>query len=67
MGCARVRDVSESTPVYPTPSRYCVPNGRKTRTDSILLRQLCAHHVEGHDPSTLRVLRCVEKPINPAA
>ncbi|KAK0184422.1 hypothetical protein F5146DRAFT_1074571 [Armillaria mellea] len=43
--------VFESTPVYPTPSRYWVR----------------AHHVEGHDLSTLRVLGSVGEPINPEA
>ncbi|PBK58307.1 acetyl-CoA synthetase-like protein [Armillaria solidipes] len=73
-GCARGRDVSESTPVYPTPSRYCQTVEKHGLTQFYsaptaihLLRRLCAHHVEGHDLSTLRVLGSVEEPINPEA
>ncbi|KAK0447521.1 hypothetical protein EV421DRAFT_1926243 [Armillaria borealis] len=60
-GCARGRDVPESTPVYPTPSRYCQTVEKHGLTQFYsaptaihLLRRLCAHHVEGHDLSTLR-------------
>ncbi|KAK0484262.1 hypothetical protein EDD18DRAFT_1083808 [Armillaria luteobubalina] len=67
-------DVSESTPVYPTPSRYCQTVKKHGPTqfysapiDIHLLRRICACHVEGHDLSTFRVLGSVEEPINPEA
>ncbi|KAF8066861.1 hypothetical protein FPV67DRAFT_1496744 [Lyophyllum atratum] len=66
--------VFESTPVYPTPSRYweTVSKHKLTQFYSAptairLLRRLGAHHVEGHDLSTLRVLGSVGEPINPEA
>ncbi|KAK0499260.1 hypothetical protein EDD18DRAFT_1156139 [Armillaria luteobubalina] len=66
--------VFESTPVYPTPSRYwqTVEKHGLTQFYSAptairLLRRLGAHHVEGHDLSTLRVLGSVGEPINPEA
>lgn len=66
--------VFESTPVYPTPSRYweTVAKHKITQFYSAptairLLRRLGAHHVEGHDLSSLRVLGSVGEPINPEA
>jgi len=66
--------VFESTPVYPTPSRYwqTVEKHKLTQfytapTAIRLLRRLGAHHVENHDLSTLRVLGTVGEPINPEA
>ncbi|KAG6380401.1 hypothetical protein JVT61DRAFT_8520 [Boletus reticuloceps] len=66
--------VFESTPIYPTPSRYweTVQKHKLTQFYSAptairLLRRLGAHHVEGHDLSTLRVLGTVGEPINPEA
>ncbi|KAK0224365.1 hypothetical protein IW262DRAFT_1268876 [Armillaria fumosa] len=66
--------VFESTPVYPTPSRYwqTVEKHGLTQFYSAptairLLRRLGAHHVQGHDLSTLRVLGSVGEPINPEA
>ncbi|KAG5635844.1 acetyl-CoA synthetase [Sphagnurus paluster] len=66
--------VFESTPVYPTPSRYwqTVDKHKLTQFYSAptairLLRRLGEHHVEGHDLSTLRVLGSVGEPINPEA
>ncbi|KAF5373428.1 hypothetical protein D9615_009446 [Tricholomella constricta] len=66
--------VFESTPVYPTPSRYweTVAKHRLTQFYSAptairLLRRLGAHHVEGHDLTSLRVLGSVGEPINPEA
>ncbi|KIJ16586.1 hypothetical protein PAXINDRAFT_11037 [Paxillus involutus ATCC 200175] len=66
--------VFESTPVYPTPSRYweTVQKHQLTQFYSAptairLLRRLGAHHVEGHDLSSLRVLGSVGEPINPEA
>ncbi|TDL27840.1 acetate--CoA ligase [Rickenella mellea] len=66
--------VFESTPVYPTPSRYwqCVQKHKITQfytapTAIRLLRKLGHHHVEGHDLSTLRILGTVGEPINPEA
>ncbi|PPQ79015.1 hypothetical protein CVT25_002324 [Psilocybe cyanescens] len=66
--------VFESTPVYPTPSRYwqTVEKHQLTQFYSAptairLLRRLGEHHVEGHDLSSLRVLGSVGEPINPEA
>jgi len=66
--------VFESTPVYPTPSRYweTVAKYQLTHFYSAptairLLRRLGSHHVEGHDLSSLRVLGSVGEPINPEA
>ncbi|KIJ95754.1 hypothetical protein K443DRAFT_682777 [Laccaria amethystina LaAM-08-1] len=66
--------VFESTPVYPTPSRYwqTVEKHKITQFYSAptairLLRRLGAHHVENHDLSSLRVLGSVGEPINPEA
>jgi len=66
--------VFESTPVYPTPSRYwqAVQEHKLTHFYSAptairLLRRLGHHHVEGHDLTTLRVLGSVGEPINPEA
>ncbi|KAF5325031.1 hypothetical protein D9619_010119 [Psilocybe cf. subviscida] len=66
--------VFESTPVYPTPSRYwqTVEKHKLTQFYSAptairLLRRLGAHHVENHDLSSLRVLGSVGEPINPEA
>ncbi|KAF8225577.1 acetate--CoA ligase [Tricholoma matsutake] len=66
--------VFESTPVYPTPSRYwqTVEKYKLTQFYSAptairLLRRLGAHHVENYDLSSLRVLGSVGEPINPEA
>ncbi|KAL1691266.1 acetate--CoA ligase [Schizophyllum commune] len=66
--------VFESTPVYPTPSRYwqTVEKHKLTQFYSAptairLLRRLGSHHVENHDLSSLRVLGSVGEPINPEA
>ena len=66
--------VFESTPVYPTPSRYweTVAKHKITHiytapTAIRLLRRLGEHHVQAHDLSTLRVLGTVGEPINPEA
>ncbi|KAG1886527.1 hypothetical protein F4604DRAFT_1900295 [Suillus subluteus] len=66
--------VFESTPVYPTPSRYwqTVQKHQLTQFYSAptairLLRRLGAQHVENHDLSSLRVLGSVGEPINPEA
>ena len=66
--------VFESTPVYPTPSRYWqhVQEHKITQFYSAptairLLRRLGHHHVAGHDLSSLRVLGSVGEPINPEA
>ena len=66
--------VFESTPVYPTPSRYweCVEKHKITQFYSAptairLLRRLGSHHVENYDLSSLRVLGSVGEPINPEA
>lgn len=66
--------VFESTPVYPTPSRYweTVEKHKITQFYSAptairLLRRLGHEHVEKHDLSTLRVLGSVGEPINPEA
>jgi len=64
----------ESTPVYPTPSRYweTVAKHKLTHfygapTAIRLLRRLGPEHVHGHDLSSLRVLGSVGEPINPEA
>jgi acetyl-CoA synthetase len=66
--------VFESTPVYPTPSRYwqTVQKHRLTQFYSAptairLLRRHGSQHVEDHDLSSLRVLGSVGEPINPEA
>ncbi|KAH8102116.1 acetate--CoA ligase [Cristinia sonorae] len=66
--------VFESTPVYPTPSRYwqTVEKHKLTQFYSAptairLLRRLGEHHVKDHDLSSLRVLGSVGEPINPEA
>ena len=66
--------VFESTPVYPTPSRYweTVEKHKLTQFYSAptairLLRRLGEQHVRGHDLSSLRVLGSVGEPINPEA
>ncbi|CAG8598313.1 12827_t:CDS:2 [Ambispora gerdemannii] len=64
----------ESTPIYPTPSRYwqVVAKHKITQfytapTAIRLLRKLGHEHVEGHDLSSLRVIGTVGEPINPEA
>ncbi len=66
--------VFESTPVYPTPSRYwqVVEQHKLTQfytapTAIRLLRRHGAQHVEPHDLSSLRVIGTVGEPINPEA
>lgn len=66
--------VFESTPVYPSPSRYweTVEKHKITQFYSAptairLLRRLGEHHTEKHDLSSLRVLGSVGEPINPEA
>jgi len=66
--------VFESTPVYPTPSRYWefVDKWKATQlytapTAIRLLRRLGEEHVKKHDLSSLRVLGTVGEPINPEA
>jgi acetyl-CoA synthetase len=66
--------VFESTPVYPTPSRYwqTVQKHQLAQFYSAsiairLLRRLGAQHIENHDLSSLRVLGSVGEPINPKA
>lgn len=66
--------VFESTPVYPTPSRYwqAVEKHKFTHFYSAptairLLRRLGEHHIHAHDLSTIRVLGTVGEPINPEA
>ena len=66
--------VFESTPVYPTPSRYwqTVEKHKLTQFYSAptairLLRRLGEQHVQGHDLSSLRILGSVGEPINPEA
>ncbi|KAG9103441.1 acetyl-CoA synthetase [Ceratobasidium sp. 370] len=66
--------IFESTPVYPTPSRYwdVVQRHKITQfytspTAIRLLRRLGEHHFDGYDLSTLRVLGSVGEPINPEA
>ncbi|KNZ54385.1 acetate--CoA ligase [Puccinia sorghi] len=66
--------IFESTPIYPTPSRYwqAVAKHRFTQfytapTAIRLLKKLGASHLEGHDLSSLRVIGTVGEPINPDA
>jgi acetyl-CoA synthetase len=66
--------VFESTPVYPTPSRYweTVDKHKITQFYSAptairLLRRMGHEHVEKYDLSSLRVLGSVGEPINPEA
>ncbi|CAO1636365.1 unnamed protein product [Sympodiomycopsis kandeliae] len=66
--------IFESTPVYPTASRYwdVVAKHKLTQfytapTSIRLLRRLGEEHVQGHDLSTLRVIGTVGEPINPEA
>lgn len=66
--------VFESTPVYPSPSRYweTVAKHKLTQFYSAptairLLRRHGEQHVHGHDLSSLRVLGTVGEPINPEA
>ncbi|KAF9019367.1 acetate--CoA ligase [Hymenopellis radicata] len=66
--------VFESTPVYPTPSRYWQTVEKHSLTQFYsaptairLLRRLGDTHVEGHDLGSLRVLGSVGEPINPEA
>ncbi|UZJ56150.1 hypothetical protein CBS101457_005470 [Exobasidium rhododendri] len=66
--------IFESTPVYPTASRYwqVVQQHKITQfytapTSIRLLRRLGEEHVQGHDLSTLRVIGTVGEPINPEA
>ena len=64
----------ESTPMYPTPSRYweVVDRHQLTQfytapTSIRMLRRMGAEHVEKYDLSSLRVLGTVGEPINPEA
>nr|CAG8478547.1 14406_t:CDS:10 [Entrophospora candida] len=64
----------ESTPIYPTPSRYwqVVEKYKVTQfytapTAIRLLRKFGNSYVEGHDLSSLRVIGSVGEPINPEA
>src|SRR5258706_8094591 len=64
----------ESTPVYPTPSRYWETVAKHQLTHFYgaptairLLRRLGPEHVQGHDLSSLRILGSVGEPINPEA
>lgn len=66
--------IFESTPVYPTPSRYwdVVDQHKLTHlytapTAIRLLRRLGEEHVRSHDLSSLRVIGSVGEPINPEA
>ena len=66
--------VFESTPIYPSPSRYwqTVDKYKLTHFYSAptairLLRRLGSQHVEKYDLSSLRVLGSVGEPINPEA
>ncbi|KAK9900257.1 acetate--CoA ligase [Cystobasidium minutum MCA 4210] len=66
--------IFESTPVYPTPSRYweSVAKHKITQfytapTAIRLLRRLGEEHVKGHDLSSLRTIGSVGEPINPEA
>jgi len=66
--------VFESTPVYPTASRYweVVAKHKLTQfytapTSIRLLRRMGEEHVKGHDLSSLRTLGSVGEPINPEA
>lgn len=66
--------IFESTPIYPTPSRYWetvskhkITHFYSAPTAIRLLRRLGAHHVANHDLSSLRILGSVGEPINPEA
>jgi acetyl-CoA synthetase len=66
--------VFESTPVYPTPSRYwqVVQQHKITQfytapTAIRLLRRMGEQHVKDYDLSSLRVIGTVGEPINPEA
>ena len=66
--------IFESTPVYPTPSRFweTVAKHKLTQfytapTAIRLLRRLGEEHTKGHDLSTLRTIGSVGEPINPEA
>lgn len=66
--------IFESTPTYPTPSRYwdVVDRHRLTQfytapTSIRLLRRMGKEHVEKYDLSSLRTLGSVGEPINPEA
>ena len=66
--------VFESTPVYPTPSRYwqVVEERKLTQFYSAptairLLRRHGAQYVDPHDLSSLRIIGTVGEPINPEA
>ncbi|EPQ29685.1 uncharacterized protein PFL1_02905 [Pseudozyma flocculosa PF-1] len=66
--------IFESTPVYPSPSRYweMVDKHKLTQfytapTSIRLLRRLGEEHVQKHDLSSLRVIGSVGEPINPEA
>ncbi|KAG9021760.1 acetyl-CoA synthetase [Tulasnella sp. JGI-2019a] len=66
--------IFESTPIYPTPSRYwdVVQKHKLTQFYSAptairLLRRMGEEHVKGYDLSSLRVLGSVGEPINPEA
>ena len=66
--------IFESTPIYPTPSRYweAVAKHKITQfytapTAIRLLRRLGSEHTKGHDLSTLRTIGSVGEPINPEA
>ncbi|KAF9777608.1 hypothetical protein BJ322DRAFT_1015563 [Thelephora terrestris] len=66
--------VFESTPVYPTPSRYWqvvekhqITHFYTAPTAICLLRRPSEHHTQAHDLSTVRVLGSVGEPINPEA
>ncbi|GAA5891214.1 hypothetical protein JCM8208_002544 [Rhodotorula glutinis] len=66
--------IFESTPVYPTPSRFweVVAKHKLTQfytapTAIRLLRRLGHEHTKGHDLSTLRTIGSVGEPINPEA
>lgn len=64
--------VFESTPVYPTPSRYWqmvqqqgITQFYLAPTAIRLLRKMGAHYVDGYNLSTLRVLGSAGEPIDP--
>lgn len=66
--------IFESTPVYPTPSRYweTVAKHKITQfytapTAIRLLRRLGEEHTKGHDLDSLRTIGSVGEPINPEA
>ena len=66
--------VFESTPIYPTPSRYwqivdkyLITHFYTSPTAIRLLRRLGTHYVQDYDLSSIRVLGSVGEPINPEA